>query len=328
MREKIEWLNYWIEDADNGEKKRILFLGDSVARDCRKVLNRMMEKEGYVVDLLAMSHSVFDEYFIEGIQYFINIVKNSYQYQYILFNLGAHHGYSFKCSENEDVQTEYWNILEKTFKLLGQLCDNILVISGTPENRNDKDSNNDEIEKRNDVLKQAANQAGLVYVDLYRGIYDKDFSMTDRFHYLENGYEYMAFIIKLSMGFRTVSIESNKIESVKMLTYMLEKAKRIFVFGDGKRGKLLNRYLKAVGMEVFGVIVSDVYYQQGSKIQISLSEIRNRLKTGDIILVTPEDSGIWEELHNMGANFYTLGKRVYIYIEEYMNAYAGDIQLE
>ena len=34
-RERIEWLNYWIEDA-NEEKKRILLIGDSVTRGVAK----------------------------------------------------------------------------------------------------------------------------------------------------------------------------------------------------------------------------------------------------------------------------------------------------
>ena len=34
-REPIEWLNYWIEDA-NKYKQRIILIGDSVTRDLSK----------------------------------------------------------------------------------------------------------------------------------------------------------------------------------------------------------------------------------------------------------------------------------------------------
>lgn len=34
-REKIEWFNSWIEDA-NANRKRILLIGDSVTRELRK----------------------------------------------------------------------------------------------------------------------------------------------------------------------------------------------------------------------------------------------------------------------------------------------------
>lgn len=37
-REPIEWLNYWIEDA-NKYKQRIILIGDSVTRDLRKKIN-------------------------------------------------------------------------------------------------------------------------------------------------------------------------------------------------------------------------------------------------------------------------------------------------
>lgn len=37
-REMIEWLNYWIEDA-NEYKKRMILIGDSVTRDIRKKIS-------------------------------------------------------------------------------------------------------------------------------------------------------------------------------------------------------------------------------------------------------------------------------------------------
>ena len=45
-REKIEWLNYWIEDADK-DKERIILIGDSVTRDLRKKLNLYMKASYY-----------------------------------------------------------------------------------------------------------------------------------------------------------------------------------------------------------------------------------------------------------------------------------------
>lgn len=68
-REKIEWFNYWIEDA-NQEKKRILLIGDSVTRQYRKILNNVVATEGYVCDLIATSHSILDEVLEKELKFF------------------------------------------------------------------------------------------------------------------------------------------------------------------------------------------------------------------------------------------------------------------
>lgn len=44
-REPIEWLNYWIEDA-NKYKQRIILIGDSVTRDLRKKINFFLRGGG------------------------------------------------------------------------------------------------------------------------------------------------------------------------------------------------------------------------------------------------------------------------------------------
>ena len=103
MREKIEWLNYWIEDA-NENKKRILLIGDSVSRDIRKGMCTRLKDE-YAVDLLAMSYSIFEDDIENEIEHYF--IKNPYQYEYILYNLGAHQGYSRNCIDSEKNQQTF-----------------------------------------------------------------------------------------------------------------------------------------------------------------------------------------------------------------------------
>lgn len=201
MREEIEWLNYWIEDADNTELRRILLLGDSVARDYRKPLNRMLSKEGYVVDLLAMSHSVFDKLFMEAILHFIDTVGKQYHYDFILFNLGVHHGYSFRCVEGQLIWNEYYQKLGCALKALHSISSNIITITGIPENTDCSDADNDEVEMRNRILESISSESGYQLIDLHKVLAGRYFPMVDRFHFRESGYEYIAIVIKRILDF-------------------------------------------------------------------------------------------------------------------------------
>ncbi len=61
-RERLEWSNFWWEEA-NKECKRLLLIGDSVTRGYRSALNNFMSESGggYVVDLCAFSAAITDE---------------------------------------------------------------------------------------------------------------------------------------------------------------------------------------------------------------------------------------------------------------------------
>lgn len=195
-REKIEWVNWWIEKAHDITCKRILLIGDSVARDYRKVLNTRLREQGYVIDLLAMSHSIFDNLYLQGIKYYIEVIVAEYQYDYVIFNGGTHHGYSVSCINQENKQREYCQKLKDILKVLERINRNIITLGGTPENVTYPEARNDEIEVRNDLLKSVSLEAGYKFVDLYERLCDKDLFMRDRYHYLEVGNEYITDIIQ------------------------------------------------------------------------------------------------------------------------------------
>lgn len=324
IREKIEWLNYWIEDADDEEEKRILLIGDSVARGYRKALNFIMKEEGFVIDLLAMSHSIFDGAFIEAIENYIGAVEFHYNYHYVLFNLGAHHGYSATCRENIMVQREYGYRLKTALKILGKLSNDVITVAGTPENKKEAGVDNREIEVRNCILESVSKELGYKFIDIYNPFISQEFSMIDRYHYFDNEYEHMATIIKTSMGFKETDTEmknANRIESLKLLMKILRSVGKVYLYGDGKRGRLLYKFLQHKNCMVRGFIVSDKFYKGEDKGQILLREVVEKIKKEDIIFVTPEERCLWGELSQLNLNYYTLGKRIYIYIEEYVDAY-------
>jgi hypothetical protein len=322
MREQIEWLNYWIEDADMEDKKRVLLIGDSVARDYRKPLNRMLENEGYVVDLLAMSFSIFDKKFIEEIEHFFNTIGCQYQYQYILCNFGCHHGYSVKCKSSVNLQMNYYHKLEKIYEVLKNVCENVISISGSPENVNIDEANNEEIEIRNHILQLFSLEFNYKFVDLYSKLKIKDLKMKDKFHYLDDGNECIARILKEGMDFEVKNPSANSIVNLKALLHALEDADHIYIYGNGKRGNLLDKYLRLLNRNSECFIISEEFYikQCGGRL---LKDIKFQMNNNDIVFVTPESEKIWSQLKDLNLKYYTLSTKIYIYIEEYVNTYSN-----
>lgn len=190
-RENIEWFNYWIEEA-NKNKQRILLIGDSVARQYRKSLNNILIEEGYVVDIMAMSFYMCDKLMEEEIVKFVN--HSEYQYEYILFHLGAHHGYWLNCRDNIFHKEFFKNGVKRILKIVSEKCSNILIISGTPERgKTEKErSQNDEIKIRNKILHDIANENEYQYLELYTMILKEHFDYVDSYHFVRSADEYIA----------------------------------------------------------------------------------------------------------------------------------------
>lgn len=321
MREEIEWLNYWIETAYAKDKKRILILGDSVARGYRPILNRMLRKDDCAVDLIAMSYSLFDPSLKEEITHFVDTI--GYQYNHIIFNLGAHHGYMFECKSDKGLQETYYREMKKILGILGRMSRNIITVSGTPENVNRKEANNDEIEIRNVILKKVSRELGYKYIDLYSSLYNnKQFPQTDIVHFFENGYEYIAYELSKALGFENMFIRSNRVTSLKKFMEIIEKAGKVYIYGDGQRGRKLRGYLMSLNAKLAeGYIVSNEFYRKGNSEQVPLEEIADNFVTDDVFFVTPEDIMLWEALNKLGMNYYTLDAKLYSFIDEYMDVY-------
>lgn len=321
LREGIEWLNYWIENAQEEKKNRILILGDSVARGYRPVFNRIAQKKDFAVDLLAMSYSIFDPLLLKEILHFMGNI--GYEYFYIIFNLGAHHGYALQVKNNEALQELYFQKLDEILCPLSRMTNNIITLSGTPERIGDSNANNDEIRCRNKILESISKQYGYKYLDVYSQLCDNDkFPLIDLFHYMDNGYEYIANVLGKELGFLTKNISANRISSLKALTEILKNGKRKYIYGDGKRGEQLYKYLCNLNVEIEEkFIVSDEFYKKGNRFQIALDEIKGRVDGDDIILVTPENIALWENLDHLKLNYYTLSAEIYEFIYEYVAAY-------
>lgn len=317
-REKIEWLNYWIEDA-NQERKRILLVGDSVTRQYRKCMNNILKNEGYVVDIIAMSFSMLDKSLVVELYKFIETLD--YQYEYIVFHLGAHHGYWINCSDNMQQRAMYKDRLEQILNMLSKHCLRLITVSGTQEyvQSNIEKGHNDEIYTRNGVLKDIADAKGYSYVDLYRATEDHNLRYVDWCHFVRSADEFIANrIIEVIFG-KTRKDIYNLQDSLKELNDILRNNYNIYIYGRGKRSEILSNYFNLISQTVVGYIVSPEYYCNQEDTYV-IQEILNS-KEQILIVVTPEDYDIYTKLSNNRKNYISLSERIYTYMEEYVNAY-------
>lgn len=310
-RERIEWLNYWIEDA-NTDKKRIILLGDSVTRELRKKLNSFMADK-YAVDVIAMSYSILDDMAMEEIRHYFT--KTTYQYASILYQMGAHHGYHIECAKSCSDAKRFENRTNEILTFLSKYSHHVMTVSATFEREVDPNGknilhHNREIAERNEILKRVSEKLDIPYLDLNKEIDYHEIRHSDWCHFYEECYEHIAEVI-LKHSFKEIKcISSNRIGTFEELDKKLNsyRNKKIYIFGNGVRGKRLKMYLERRGYSFDGFIVSEQYVES-SKDVFLLHEL-NQADT--LIIVTPVDAAIWNELHRRRFDYISLNSELYI----------------
>lgn len=79
-RENVEWSNTWIDNAKNFGCPRILLVGDSVSREFRSSLGKLLPK--YAVDFVGSSASIEDDLLYDVCDIFFK--NKEYNYSLIL----------------------------------------------------------------------------------------------------------------------------------------------------------------------------------------------------------------------------------------------------
>ena len=291
--EDIEWVNYWIE---NNNKKKILIVGDSVARQFRKIINKLLKDE-FAVDLIATScypglakcSKIIEDYFTEGLSYEIIIV-----------NLGAHHGYKYSTRFSKEAEIGFTSSISKIYKFLSKKCKRLIVLSGTPEAALYND-NNLEIMKRNEIMKNICHESGQYqYIDIF-GIMEKKYDYADGWcHFRGDGDCCIAQRLLESIMGEFPQI--NMVATIKSFWKILENEKKIYIFGNGKRGNALRQYLCNNKFIVCGIIVSPEYRNDDFE-PISLENVEKNA----IILVTPLEVNIIKSLTENRYKYFFFG---------------------
>ena len=126
-RENVEWSNTWIDNAKNFGCPRILLVGDSVSREFRSSLGKLLPK--YAVDFVGSSASIEDDLLYDVCDIFFK--NKEYNYSLILVNIGGKHGMYLHTADNAEDAERYEQAYQKFLGYLYSHTPNIVILTTT-----------------------------------------------------------------------------------------------------------------------------------------------------------------------------------------------------
>ena len=93
IRERIEWADIWVTDADKEDLPRVLLIGDSITRGYFGEVEKQLEGKAYC-DRLTTSKCVSDPFFPDEVR----LMLKQYHFAVIHFNNGLH---GWGCTEGQ-----------------------------------------------------------------------------------------------------------------------------------------------------------------------------------------------------------------------------------
>lgn len=173
FRERIEWINVWIPDAQKDDKPRVLLIGDSITQGYYGGVAKLLSGKAYV-GRLTTSLSVCDPKFLDVLK----PVVESFRYAVIQFNNGIH---------GQDYSLEaYRRGLDRTFRFLLEKARGAEIVwaSTTPLRfRRANEERNAQIRARNRVALELCRKYKIPVDDLYAISKDLDSLHRDDYHY-------------------------------------------------------------------------------------------------------------------------------------------------
>ena len=148
-RENIEWCDIWVPSAPNGDKPRVLLIGDSILKGYYETTTTHLKGQAYCARL-ATSYCVADPAFHDQLE----TMLTQYEYSVIHFNNGLHGmGYTEEAYEKG---------FEKAIKLIKKKSKAkvVLVLSTPLRSTSDKDHLNPRIDERNNIVRRLAKKYG------------------------------------------------------------------------------------------------------------------------------------------------------------------------
>lgn len=178
--ETYEWDNVWWEQAPDLEKKRILYIGDSISCGIRRIATQVSE-ETPLFDGFGTSKALDHPYFQQSIRLF---AQQEGHRELVLFNNGLH-GWHLNAAEFQALYGSMLCFLKKEFQNTP-----IAVVLSTSVLYHQKDAT---VIIRNEIAKKLAAENGFPVIDLYSASKDNtEFHTPDGVHFDDTGYHRLA----------------------------------------------------------------------------------------------------------------------------------------
>lgn len=213
-KELTEWSNFWYDKANKNVEKRILLVGDSVARQVRRTLSEITT---IPVDLFATSAALRDQMYWDQWECFFK--NDLYKYDAIFVWVGNH---SRMSEDGKSYFTEYdYRRFRTDFAFLLEQCldksSNIIVLSTLHMYKWRKYNHDIErlrrklmikpkeylnyeenivVEGKNRIMKEVAEEKNIRFYDIDSVLMESKFWHTDFIHYIPESNLFISKILK------------------------------------------------------------------------------------------------------------------------------------
>ena len=178
--ENYEWDDIWVEKAKNADAKRVLYIGDSVARGIRRSATAL-SGERLIFDGYSTSKGIDNPWIKEQL---CLIVQQNWSQKAVLFNNGLH-GWHL----DPEAYGVYFEDMLRFLRDLFPETPIFPVLTTTVASGNGKSV----VAARNDVVRKLAQKYDLPVIDLYDvSLSSGNFISHDGIHPTQEGYELLA----------------------------------------------------------------------------------------------------------------------------------------
>lgn len=186
IRERIEWVDSWVTDANKDDLPRILFVGDSITRGYFSKVEKQLEGKAYCARLTT-SKCVSDPTFNDDLL----ILMKQYKFSVIHFNNGLH-GWGY-------TEEQYREGLQKTVAVIKKHSGDAKLIWTTTTPVREKgdlasfSAQTDRVKARNTLAAEIMKDDAAPTDDLFELVKDHaDWQSTDGVHFNAKGNEALA----------------------------------------------------------------------------------------------------------------------------------------
>ncbi|MCA8986529.1 MAG: SGNH/GDSL hydrolase family protein [Planctomycetaceae bacterium] len=186
VRERIEWIDIWVTDAEKSELPRVLFVGDSITRGYFGGAEKHLAGKAYCARLTT-SKCVSDPTFNDDLL----LLLKQYKFSVIHFNNGLH-GWGY-------TEEQYESGLAETFRVLKEHAGDTTLIwtTTTPVRESSNlqafEARTERVKVRNQSAARIMEQHGIAIDDLFELVKDHpEWQSRDGVHFNGSGNEALA----------------------------------------------------------------------------------------------------------------------------------------
>ena len=178
--ETYEWDNVWLEHADEPERKRVLYIGDSISCGTRHIATELTEGQ-ILFDGFGTSKALDNPYFQDALRLF---AAQEGQRSAVLFNNGLH---GFHLEDTAEYRAGYEEMVRFLLREFGTTPIFILLTTHIAD-----EAQNQRVLLRNTAAREIAKEYNLPVIDLYAVSESIAAQLTDGVHFTQDGYRVLA----------------------------------------------------------------------------------------------------------------------------------------